>query len=282
MSEPAVSLPPSIASLPLIDPVEVQEGDIVFCSRPGFLQRLCSTAGELWRHVGLALTIETDSGSEMGIVEVDGDRFVTRPMSAVQAAYRWLAVGRVADGIRVDHAVDWARYLIGAGQAYAWDDAVVAGFVALTRFHVGDVDPELAARIVRRASASASPRWTERRITHTCSSFIYFAFNSGDAGDRLVLDLEVSQKAASDVAASDLVPALRAGRGSRIDRQQLLEAARVVVGAVGGGLPPERMSREAQGRWAMPGDIWRSPSIHFRGLLPTEGLDQAHSGGGTG
>jgi hypothetical protein len=282
MVESSTALPPSIAALPLIDPLDVREGDIIFCSRPGFLQRLCSTAGELWRHVGIALTIQTDAGEEMGIVEVDGDRFVTRPLSAVQSGYRWLAVGRVADEKGVTHAVDWARYMIGAGQAYAWDDAVVAGFVALTRFHIGDVDPELAARVVRRASAAASPRLTERRITHTCSSFIYFAFNSGDAQNRLVLDLEVSQKVAGDVTISDAVPSLRAGRGSRIDRQQLLEAARVVVGAVGGGLSPEPMSSETQGRWAMPGDIWRSPSIDFRGLLPTTSADQAQSEGGTG
>jgi len=281
MAKPALTLPPAIASLPMMNPVDVREGDILFCSRPGFLQRLCSSAGELWRHVGLALRIETENGIEMGIVEVDGDRFVTRPLSAVQAGYHWLAVGRVAEEIRVEHAVDWARYLIGAGQAYAWDDAVVAGFVALTRFHLGDADPALAARMLRRASAAASPRWTDRRITHTCSSFIYFAFNSGDAQDRLLIDLEISQRAALDVMAPDAVPALRAGRGSRIDRQQLLEAARVVVGAVGGGVEPDLMSREAQGRWAMPGDIWRSPSIHFRGLLPTSDADQAHSDGGS-
>ncbi|NNE94478.1 MAG: hypothetical protein HKN24_00435 [Acidimicrobiales bacterium] len=266
----------------MIEPSDVREGDIVFCSRPGFLQSLCDSAGELWRHVGLALEIDTPQGRQMGIVEVDGDRFVTRPLSAVQTAYQWLAVGRVADGVRTDHAVDWARFLIGSRHAYAWDDAIVAGVVAFIRFRVGDADPNRAARMVRRASAAASQRWSQRRVTHTCSSFIYFAFNSGDAEDRLIVDLEATRQAAEAALMQTPVPTLRAGRGSRIDGEQLAEAARVLVGTIGGGSAPASMSNEAMGRWTMPGDIWRSPSIRYRGRLSTSVLDTAHSGGATG
>lgn len=216
----------------------------------------------------MALLLDGSDGPVMGIVEVDGDRFVTRPLSAVQAGYDWLAIGRVRDDIDTSHAVAWARYLIGARQAYAWDDAVLAGFVALTRANVAESDPELAGRMLRRASLAASPRWSERRITHTCSSFVYFAYNSGDARQRLEVDLTVTQEVARQVVNSQPVPALRAGRGSKIDSQQLREAARVILGAVGGGLAPEAMTPESQGRWVMPGDLWRSPSVRLRALLP--------------
>ncbi len=263
-----IEMPPVIAGLPYIHPSEVQEGDIVFCSRPGFLQRLCSSVGDLWRHVGMALLLDGPDGPIMGIVEVDGDRFVTRPLPQVQTGYDWLAIGRVRDGIDTSHAVSWARYLIGARQAYAWDDAVLAGFVALTRANVAESDPDLAGRMLRRASLAASPRWSDRRITHTCSSFVYFAYNSGDAQQRLEVDLTVTQEVARQVVNSQPVPALRAGRGSKIDSQQLREAARVILGAVGGGLAPDAMTPESQGRWVMPGDLWRSPSVHLRALLP--------------
>ncbi len=262
-------MPEELRQLPVIDRDSIREGDLVFGTRPGLLRRLCATAGEIWRHVGIAVMIDSPNGPVMGMVEVDGDRFETRPISKVCESYDWLAVARVADGFAVQHAVDWARYMIGARHTYAFDDAVLAGFVALTRFHVGDVDPELAARIVRRAGRAASPRWTDRRITHTCSSFVYFAFNSGNAEDRLVVDLEVTQKVAFEVMSSNPVPAMRALRGARMNRQQLVEAARVVVGAIGGGVTPEVASKEAQGRWVMPGDLWRSPSIEFRGLVPS-------------
>lgn len=265
------TLPPSIADLDIIDVGDVREGDIVFCSRPGLLQRLCHSAGELWRHVGIALRVETDEGTCMGMVEVDGDRFVTRPMQQVQQAYEWLAVARVrdADGETVDSAVRWAQHLIGGRHVYAWDDAVVAGFIALTRYHLGEADPVGVAAVVRRAGAAASERWLDRRVTHTCSSFIYFAFNSGGDHRRLIVDLEVPQRVAAEVMNTRRVPELRAGRGSRIDRQQLLEAARVIVGAIGGGIDPGTAVLESMGRWVMPGDIWRSPSITFRARLPT-------------
>lgn len=271
MTGPIRPVPEALARIDFIEIEQIREGDIIFCSRPGFLQQLCRSAGELWRHVGIALTIDTEEGRCMGMVEVDGDRFVTRPIPKVQQAYEWLAIGRVhdRDGQTVDSAVRWARHLVGARHAYAWDDAVVAGFIALTRFHLGEADPVNVAAVVRRAGASASERWLDRRVTHTCSSFIYFAYNSGGDHRRLVVDLEVSQRVATEALNSAPVPQLRAGRGSRIDWQQLVEAARVIVGALGGGVDPETATAEAMGRWVMPGDIWRSPSICLRARLPT-------------
>lgn len=269
MTAPAPALPESVARLPTIHDSEVMEGDIVFCSRPGLLQSLCSSAGELWRHVGIALLVDSPDGRTMGIVEVDGDRFVTRSLAQVQTGYTCIAVARLNDEFDRAEAISWARHFIGSRNTYAWDDAVLAGFVALTRWHAGDGNPELAARVVRRASLAASERWTDRRVTHTCSSFVYFAFNSGSNHDRLVVDLEISQKVATEVMSTGPVPVLRAGRGSRIDRQQLIEAARVVVGAVGGSDPGIAVA-DAIGRWVMPGDLWRSPSIRFRALLPCE------------
>lgn len=271
MTAVASPQPAAIADLPLVDPSEVREGDLVFCSRPGLLQRLCHSAGELWRHVGIALELDDGEAAPLGIVEVDGDRFVTRPLLDVLHAYEWVAIARVADddGDTIANAVGWARQFIGGRHAYAWDDAVVAGFLALTRYHLGGADPELVAAVVRRACAAAAPRWLDRRITHTCSSFIYFAFNAGLAEGRLVVDLEISQRVAAEVMNTTRVPELRAGRGSLIDRQQLVEAARVLVGAIGGGQDPGVASPEAMGRWVMPGDIWRSPSITFRARLPT-------------
>lgn len=269
MSATSASVPAAIADLVLVDAADVREGDLVFCSRPGLLQRLCRSAGELWRHVGIALVLADDEG--MGIVEVDGDRFVTRPIDKVQQAYEWVAIARVADedGSTIDSAVSWAQHFVGGRHAYAWDDAVVAGFLALTRFHLGDSDPDLVATVVRRASAAAAPRWLERRVTHTCSSFVYFAFNAGRNDDRLIVDLEISQRVATEAMRTGRVPELRAGRGSRIDAQQLAEAARVVIGAIGGGQEPGSSTPEAMGRWVMPGDIWRSPSIEFRARLRT-------------
>ncbi len=269
MTTAAPALPESVARLPMIHVSEVREGDIVFCSRPGFLQSLCSSAGELWRHVGIALYVDSADGRTMGIVEVDGDRFVTRTMAQVQGGYTYLAVARLSDEVDRAGAIEWARYFIGSRNAYAWDDAVLAGFVALTRWHAGDGNPELAARVVRRASLAATERWTNRRVSHTCSSFVYFAFNSGADHDRLVVDLEISQRVAAEVMSIGPVPVLRGGRGSRIDRQQLIEAARVVVGALG-GFDPGPAAPDAIGRWVMPGDLWRSPSIRFRALLPCQ------------
>lgn len=269
MSVTSTPVPVPIADLPLVDTTDVRQGDLVFCSRPGLLQRFCRSAGELWRHVGIALLL--DDGEGMGIVEVDGDRFVTRPIDKVQQAYAWVAIARVADddGATIESAVNWARHFVGSGHAYAWDDAVVAGFLALTRFHLGDSDPDLVATVVRRASAAAAPRWLERRVTHTCSSFVYFAFNAGGNEQRLIVDLEISQRVAAEAMNTGRVPELRAGRGSRIDAQQLAEAARVVIGAIGGGREPGPATPEAMGRWVMPGDIWRSPSIDFRARLRT-------------
>ncbi|NNF54336.1 MAG: hypothetical protein HKN03_07825 [Acidimicrobiales bacterium] len=211
--------------------------------------------------------VDSPDGKTMGIVEVDGDRFVTRSLTMVQSGYTCLAVARLSDELDRDGAVAWARHFIGSRNAYAWDDAVLAGFVALTRWHSGHGNPDFAARLVRRASLAATDRWSDRRVTHTCSSFVYFAFNGGADHDRLVVDLEISQRVADDVMSTGPVPVLRAGRGSRIDRQQLVEAARVVVGALGGSDPGTTIP-DAIGRWVMPGDLWRSPSIRFRALLP--------------
>ncbi len=259
--------PDAVAGLDFVSLSDVREGDVIFCSRPGFLQRLCNSAGELWRHVGVALLIETEDGPKMGMVEVDGDRFVTRTLEQVQMGYSWLAVARLSEDEDLEGAIGWARYFVGSRNVYAWDDAVLAGFVALTRWHVGDGDPDVAARLIRRASHAASHRWTDRRVTHTCSSFVYFAFNSGSSGDRILVDLESSQRMAQQVLAGNPVPQLRAGRGSRIDRQQVVEAARVVVGAISGPEAGE-VDSESIGRWVMPGDLWRSPSFRMRALLP--------------
>ena len=111
---------------------EVTTGDLVFCARSSFLQELCTRAGEPWRHVGLAY--ERD-GVTM-VVEVSGPRFGERELTTIVDSYRWAAIGRVAAPPakpRRSRRPTGVPTMSATDQVYAWDDLVLAGFIAVTR-----------------------------------------------------------------------------------------------------------------------------------------------------
>ncbi len=248
---------------------EVTEGDLVFCARPSNLQRLCDRAGEPWRHVGVA----TMSDGRLSIAEVSGARFGMRPLDEVIEA-NTVAIGRVPDDAR-PMAVEAARHCrsrCGEAQVYAWDDVILAGFIATTRRFCLAADSGALERAVDVATEALRARPVPAGgLGHTCSSFVVAAF--ADAGYPLDFDLHLPR--AVDVRPSllELVRGgprpLRAGGGSRITGEQARFLVKsVVLGAFAGiaaTLPTG--SLDDAGRWATPGDLWRSNSLDERFLV---------------
>ena len=247
----------------------VMEGDLVFCARPSHLQRLCDRAGEPWRHVGIA----TVADGRLAIAEVSGPRFGMRPLDQVVLG-NTVAIGRVPRGAR-PMAADAARYCrsrCGDTQTYAWDDVILAGFIATTRRFCMPADREVLRRAVDVATQAlrAQPVPADG-VGYTCSSFVVMAF--AEAGYPLDFDLYLPR--AVDVRPSlfELVrggsPPLRAGGGSRITGQQARFLVRaVVLGAVAGfGARLPSGSLDDGYRWATPGDLWRSNSLVERFLV---------------
>lgn len=110
----ALDAPPIDSTL---EPADLRAGDLLFCARPSGLQRLCTRAGEPWRHVGPV----AGQGEELAISEVAGARFGTRSISRAMDAYDVMAVGRVADRYRpaAVQAARWTLTRAGDAQIYA-------------------------------------------------------------------------------------------------------------------------------------------------------------------
>ncbi len=265
-----------------IDPGDLVEGDLVFTSRPGLLQDLCNRAGEPWRHVGLA----TDDGGALSITEVSRAKFDIRPMDNVVAGNDEVAIARVAPAAR-ERAAAAARWCGRHGrqeQVYAWHDVMLAGLIATARHYtVQEERDKLKRAIEAAASALDSRRPTEGSVTsYTCAAFIAEAFARN--GHPLAIELRVPRALDERPAITELIrgrtrPQLRAGRPTTREYGVVLYALLAGLAAASSSASSSRGGDgEAalldQYRWAMPGDLWRSPSIVERyivvpGMQPT-------------
>lgn len=280
---------------------DLQVGDLIFCAnRGGLLTQVGAIAGERWRHVGSIMM----RNGEMHVVENVGPQFEHRKLDDFFAKYDTFGAARLGvdpDCIAAANAWMSARAdAEGDNVAYAFDDFVLAGLIALTRRGLLASHPD-RVRAAIQAGADACKQHLARngQSSLTCSAFIQLAYEdagggcalrhrtwrSGDAvwparaatlDELLAPDADLSGY--HDVSVLDILRAQERDGGPdryfnrefRIAPDQLGEAARVIVAAVVGAARldiPEVI--EHDGRWVTPGDLWDSDTVVTRGpLLP--------------
>ena len=263
-----------------IDPGEVDEGDLVFTSRPGLLQDLCNRAGEPWRHVGVATLHDGD----LSITEVSRNKFDIRPMSRVIESNHEVAIARVEPDAR-GRAVEAARWCRQHGrneQLYAWHDVMLAGLIATARHYTVQAERDALQRAIDAAASVVGTRrpQDESTTSYTCAAFIAEAFER--SGYPIDIELRVPRAAGgSRPALVELIkgrtrPQLRAGLPTTKEYGIVLYA--LLAGMIAATSGNDRSSLDLnQYRWAMPGDLWRSPSIVERFILsPTSATVPSH------
>lgn len=277
-----------------ITPDRIRPGDLLFTARPSFLQEMCTRVAEPWRHVGLVTDGPDDpddpdrAQSGLVLTEVVGPRFGARPLDQVLATSEAVAQARVAPAARpaARAAARWCLDQVDQTQVYAWDDVILAGFIAVTRRYTLPPDEEVLTRMVTAATARLMAQGAEvDQPSYTCSSFIFEAFHQ--AGHPLAFDLHQPRGRQVRPSVLELVrrrprPVRRAA-GSTISAAQFrnltLALVRGVVASPGWGPthrgagvrvdPGSRTLMTELHRWATPGDAWRSPSLaerHFVAL----------------
>lgn len=255
---------------------EVRTGDVVFCASPSLLQDLFTRAGEPWRHVGMAMVLN----GVPSIVEVAGPNFRVRPLADALSTVTEAAVGRIdsVDRHHAERAAEWCGTHLGIEQVYAWDDVILAGFIAVTRrFSIAE-DQERLERMVSAAVSDLADHQRGRiarancdQQSYSCSAFVVAAFlNAGYS-----IDFDLGRTRAEGMRPSywELIRAgerpLRSACGSRITMGQGADTVRSLVkgmlaapeGLIAAG---NELNRFEWYRWASPGDIWRSPTISER------------------
>ncbi len=255
-----------------IEASEVTTGDIVFCARPSPLQDLFTRAGEPWRHVGMAIVVD----GVPSIIEVSGPKFDVRPIAAVLDSATAAAIARFGFEGRpyAAKAANWCFEHAHQEQTYAWDDVILAGFIAVTRrFSLPHDQPRLE-RVVDAAVSTLAAHQTNRVQTqqaaansYSCSAFVVAAFQ--EVG--YPIDFDLSLPRAEDVRPSlwEIARAgerpLRSAHGSRISATQSAGLARSLITGLMAAQqcatkPNSNIDRSRWHRWASPGDIWRSSS----------------------
>ena len=258
---------------PTIDGVceleDIIEGDLVFCARPSPLQSLCDRAGEPWRHVGVAARCD----GHISIAEVSGPRFGVRRLADVLRT-NTVAVGRVGRRGRpqASRAAQYCRARCGDEQIYAWDDVILAGFIAATRRFSLPHDRDALERAVGVATSVVRSRpVAPAGVGYTCSSFVAVAFMQ--AGFPLEFDLYLPRSEGVRPSLFELVRgsgrSFRSGGGSRISAQQTRFLVRAIFYGAAAGIGaklPNDIHDDAY-RWVTPGDLWRSNSLAERYVI---------------
>ena len=253
-----------------LSPTDIEAGDLIFTARPSFLQELCTRAGEPWRHVGIATPLEDG----LAIAEAAGPRFSVRPIDTVIASSDAVAIGRVASARReaARAAGSWCASWSEHEQVYAWDDVILAGFIAATRRYCLPQDRAVLERAVGAATARVAERTMEAAApSFTCSTFVVQGFRQ--AGHEILFDLHQPRAVATRPSLFEMARRrrrpLRSAAGSCISTYQLhtlvgaLVRAVVAGSGVGvAGTPPRDLAR-----WVTPGDLWRSSSLVERWFI---------------
>jgi hypothetical protein len=275
---------------------EVEEGDLLFCARPGPLQLLSACAKDCFRHVGICVHVD----GTPRIIEVSGDYFGSRSLVEAAARYPQMAVARLglAESCRRGAAA-WSAELLDTPNVYAWPDLILAGLIAVTRRRVAVVDPELLERVLRAAAAKAAERDSARAaLSLTCSAFVHRAYQESGAACALQVpptsDARRRGSTGEDTPAATLEELLalgpahverllaeaslyelaiglhgpsRATRHTRISPGQLADLVVTVVHGVAGARrdgPDVDVGEPGDSRWVTPGDLWRSASVAHR------------------
>ncbi len=262
---------------------DIVEGDLIFTSRPGLLQDLCNRAGEPWRHVGIA----TVNDGVTSITEVSRTRYDVRPMDKVLASNHEVAVARIEPDRRplAVEAADWCGRHFGQEQIYAWHDVMLAGMITTARHYSLVEERETLHRAIEAAAGVVGSRRPQQgEVSYTCAAFIAEAFAS--VGCPLEFDLRVPRAVGERPGVVELIKGrnrtqLRANRPTTREYGVVLYALLAgMMAATSGSDPEDDPSTDApsemdQFRWAMPGDIWRSPSVVDRFIvLPDTGLSE--------
>lgn len=255
----------------------VRSGDLVFCARPSLLQGLCTRAGEPWRHVGFALVRD----GEASVIEVSGPTFGQRRLQDVVETYDSTAVGRVApvEQAIAARAADWCAEHLGDELVYAWDDLLLAGFIAVTRRWCLPEDQDrlehaiaAATEVLLTAKRRREPP-VDKHPGYSCSAFLLAGFI--EVGGRFEFDLGAPRAVDRRPSLWELVRIgprpVRAIEGSHISGRQSADVLRALItGMITLSDPPDRpatLNNGEQYRWATPGDLWRSRSIVDRWYL---------------
>jgi hypothetical protein len=264
----------------------VLDGDVVFFRRPGLLQSLCDRAGEPWRHAAMA----TSSGGVRSVAEVAGASFRMRMLADAVARSEAVAVARV-DPCRRSAALRAAQWCVehcGRQQVYAWDDMVLAGFIAVSRRYclpeeVGILERGVLAAIDVLEARPVPPS----AASYTCSAFVTTAFSQ--CGYPIAFDLVAPRALDERPSVFELVRGgrrpLRSGGDTRMSSQQLATSVRALVTGVAAASarrPTAGTVERKLIRWSTPGDLWRSASFTERYYVSRYSEPLAEPAGGTG
>lgn len=251
---------------------DVVEGDLVFTSRPGLLQDLCDRAGEPWRHVGLA----TVHDGVPSITEVSRHRFDIRPLDRVLDVNDEVAIGRIDPDERhlAAKAAQWCLSHGREEQLYAWHDVMLAGMIAVARHYSLPSERERLQRAIEAAADVVGTRRPRNgRLSYTCAAFVAEGFDM--AGCRLELDVRVPRGEHDRPALTELIRGRTRPQLRTRARPSTREYGIVLYALLAGMLAASAESAADIGeldqfRWAMPGDLWRSPTVIERFVVVPE------------
>jgi hypothetical protein len=226
----------------------------------------------------VALAIEDPSrpGGGLVVLEVGGPRFTAMPLIERVHNSTAVAVGRVQSAYRpfAKAAAAWSLEHVGREQFYAWDDVVLAGFIAATRRFALPTDRDRLLAAVEAGVGELSERQRVRpeglASGYSCASFVLAAFRAVDAP--LQFDLGQPRAAGERPSLWELArggerPLRSPLRAARLHAHQAGDAVRALVhGFLAGSthqpaLTSSSTGRDAWFRWATPGDIWRSATV---------------------
>lgn len=278
-------------------------GDVIFCRKASFMQRLLDAVGDPWRHACLVVTAG-EAGPAVVAEVTGGPDLDQRTVEQLVGRYDVVAVGRpgAISSACIDRAVEWARLMVGSSQIYPWDDVLLTGLILSTRklAAAGSID-RLAAALSEVAAYNPPPA----RPSMTCSAFVFEAFRRAGDGCGFPVNLrqlgptpdrphrgELTVVPADEaalveaLAATDLwalatladqrsqpnaVEAVTRGHSrSHASVSQILRSAQLIASTVeqySNEFPSTDGSPFVDGRWVSPGDIWRSEALVERRYL---------------
>lgn len=165
-----------LIDLPTVALDEVRDGDLIFTARPGRLQQLVELAGDPWRHVGVAATVD----GQMSCCEVAGHSFQFRPLDRItRPPHTAVGLARfpAGPGDCGSAAARWATSMLTENNLYAWDDLILTGVLLAVRRRVpATLFPEVMAVIQAAEALAREAPPPEDRRSFTCASFVYHAF----------------------------------------------------------------------------------------------------------
>ena len=269
---------------------ELEVGDLVFGTRPGWFADFCRAAGVPWRHVGFVFEADPLTVIELGPKSIS-TRTITEFVCGYDlSGYAQLKLSSDCKSL----AVAAAKELENTEAVYAWDDVIMAGFISLSRKrHSRELLDNIEDLLQKVAETGVDLKQAPN--SYTCSSFVYSVFESAGINCSVGVDftVPVGTRNAPGVSIDSFLGLPITEQVELLESYALLElldlseaedfrsvpigdlptvtqlhrAARLLaaLGRHGGRVDPETVHSRAP--WVTPGDLWNSSAVLESGLL---------------